>query len=218
MFLHLLQESYEKLNVRNSYHEPKEYDEDMFKKLSPLKNQPGQHSIERYTSASSRIYNKSLWDNPHNPEYKKDIDNIHAILKTAPPAEKDFDIYTGINPKRNKLNSDVHIPAFTSASADPYVAADFVSNPENERYTKETHNGVEHTVHHIVKIHVKKGQQIGAYIGDISKSPEEKEFLINKGHTLHFTGKHTDHVQEPYNNWNPAKIYRVHEATISTDD
>ena len=79
---------------------------------------------------------------------------------------------------------------------------------------------VKHTVHHILKIKVKKGQQVGAYIANHSNYSAENEFLINKNHTIHITGEYEDHHMPPerYIKSNPPRIYRVHHATVSLND
>ena len=81
-----------------------------------------------------------------------------------------------------------------------------------EILTDHRGNSAEHTVHHVIKIHVKKGQQVGGYIPELSHYNTEKEFLINNGHTLHFTGKHEDYKQTPSSTDATPRIYRFHHA------
>lgn len=182
-------------------------------------------AISDYANESSFI-NKSLWFNPKgNSQINELSDNISKGLKSAPAAKEDFHVYTGINGNKNKMTKgDLHIPAFTSTSTSPIIAGRFV-RPSFNRHTIEYHpdeDGImaPHSVHHIIKIHVKKGQQVGAYIADHSFAPHEKEFLIDKGHTIHLTGEHEDHHNAPMEGWSGQKlrrIYRIHHATITPD-
>ena len=63
---------------------------------------------------------------------------------------------------------------------------------------------------------LKKGQHVGGYIGNIGRRKDEREFLINKGHTLHFNGTVEDHVKEGSALSKPT-VFRVHHATITMD-
>lgn len=200
-------------------------DEENFHQLHAPKtnNETHTNSIHGYTVASSR-YNKELWGSENNNLHQK-IENVSNGLKSADPAHEDFHVYTGINGNKNKIEKgDLHIPAFTSTSTSIHRAAKFVS-PEKGRHTEEYHpdengNMVKHTVHHILKIKVKKGQQVGAYIANHSNYSAENEFLINKNHTIHITGDYEDHHMPPerYIKSNPPRIYRVHHATVSLND
>jgi len=182
-------------------------------------------AIKSYCDHSTSM-NKSLWKKKFDfIEDEKNASLLTDALKTAPAAKEDFHVYTGVNANRNEIKKgDLHIPAFTSASYSPIIAGRFVRPIEN-RHTEEYHpdedgNMVKHTVHHILKIHVKKGQQVGAYIADHSFAPHEKEFLINKGHTIHISGDYEDHHNPPEENGysRTRRIYRIHHATITPDD
>lgn len=220
MFLKYLAEVHEHIDMDNMDFSDKNDDIDFFKQHEPKDISSDEyHAIKNYTDNSKDI-NRSLWNKTAGGS--KIITDIHSGLKKAPPAQNDFHVYTGVNPNKNELKGSIHVPAFTSTSTNPYVAADFV-NPDKKRHTTEIltdhrGNSVEHTVHHVIKIHVKKGQQVGGYIPELSHYNTEKEFLINNGHTLHFTGKHEDYKQTPSSTDATPRIYRFHHATITTDD
>lgn len=180
------------------------------------------NAIRAYTTNSTQ-YNKHLWGVEDHGLNSK-IDNVSAGLKSAAPAHADFHVYTGLNANKNKIvKGDLHVPAFTSTSTSIHRAAKFVE-PNKNRHTEEYHpdengNMVKHTVHHILKVNVKKGQQVGAYVANHSNYAAENEFLINKGHTIHISGNHEDHYMPPHysSKDNNPRIYRVHHATITPD-
>lgn len=177
-------------------------------------------TLRSYTGSSTSL-NRYLWEKKKNPAHISEYDEgeskkLTDILKTAPAAKEDFYVYTGVNPNKNKIEKgDLHIPAFTSASTKDFVASDFSSKYHTiEDHTDENGELTSQKVHHILKIHVKKGQQVGAYIAPHSIYEDEHEFLINKNHTIHLSGDYEDH---------PAKtivgdkktIFRIHHATIT---
>lgn len=170
-------------------------------------------SLRNYTATSSKV-NKSLWKGePHEGAQK-----ISEGIKSAPAAHADFHVYTGISARNVKEKGDMHIPAFTSSSTSKHVASAFVS-VSHDRHSVEMHPDADgiltpHTVHHIIDIHIKKGQHVGAYIAPHSHVPGENEFLINKNHTIHMSGNHEDHHHPAYGGEHP-RIYRIHHATIT---
>jgi len=170
-----------------------------------------------YYTEDSKTINRNLWKGEKHDMH----DKISNVLKSGRPAKKDFHVFTGVNANKNELKGNLHIPAFTSTSTRVSEAADFTP-VKGSRHTTEKHvnDGVEkeYNIHHIIKIHVKKGQQVGAYISDFSQFPKEREFLINKGHTLHLSGEHEDHHMPPYREGLNPRIYRIHHATITMDD
>lgn len=187
-----------------------------FHTLTPVNiSDEEKESISDYTCHSKQI-NRDLWETGGVNHMGK-IKNISSYLKKAPTPSEDFHVFTGINAVKNEPKGFLHIPSFTSTSSSLRVAADFV-NGSKGRHTIEYHPDLygeltPHTIHHILKIHVKKGQHVGAYIEQHSDLPHEKEFLINKGHTLTIKG-HVD-VRDSYR---PTRIYRIHHATIDMDD
>lgn len=181
-----------------------------------MQHAPTSHidSIKNYGNFS-KTHNRTLWKG----ETSNEIENVSNGLKSAPAAKEDFHVYTGISGRNVKEKGDIHIPAFTSATTSKHVASEFVS-PQRDRHTIEQHpdehgNMVDHSVHHIIKIHVKKGQQVGAYIEHISPFKGENEFLINKNHTIHMSGNHEDHPHPASGFDNMPRIYRIHHATIT---
>ena len=193
------------------------FDEQHFLKHEPIINDIQQkNAIDDY-KLSSRNINRSLFGvekaSKTNEYY---IGHISDVLKSSPKAIDDFHVYTGINSTRAPTKGDIHIPAFTSATPDHRVAAAFADRHSTEIMKDENGDDKEVKVHHIIKIHVKKGQHVGGYIGNIGRRKDEREFLINKGHTLHFNGTVEDHVKEGSALSKPT-VFRVHHATITMD-
>ena len=204
-------------NQHNEHQKP--YDEQHFMEHEPtINNNEQKKSIESYKRDSYYI-NGALWGNKDAMATEgHHIQPIHELLKTAPKASSDFHVYTGVNSPTAKLKGDVHIPAFTSSSPDHRIAGLFATNPSVEEMRTDDGTTKKVNVTHVIKIHVKKGQHVGGYIGDIGSRRHEKEFLINKGHTLHFSGKTEDHLVHDGGMLSTPTVMRVHHATISMDD
>jgi hypothetical protein len=111
----------------------------------------------------------------HHQERMKHLDEILG----SHPAPKDFMTYTGVSYNPKKLlneNNDLDAPAYISSSISPDMARGFATSLEyNER--------------HILKIPVRKGSTLGAYVDGVShygKSLEnaertEMEFIHKRG-------------------------------------
>jgi len=211
----------EHLDFDYSHHNEhlKPFDEEHFHQHAPSINGNLQKkALDAYKHDSYNM-NGSLWGGKnavHNDDHH--IEHVSALLKSTPAAKKDFHVYTGVKADSERLKGDLHIPAFTSASADHRIAGLFSSGKTVEKMKTESGNEKDVNVRHVIKIHVKKGQQVGGYVGDIGQRQHEREFLINKGHTLHFTGKIEDHVEQDSTFGGTPKIVRVHHATITPDD
>lgn len=176
-------------------------------------------ALAEYADDSGQV-NRSLWSKRGTTEVNELADHVSNALKTAPRAVDDFHVYTGINARRNPPKGKLKIPAFTSASSSPIIAGRFV-NIFYDRHTTEDapdEHGInrQHTIHHILKIKIKKGQHVGGYIAHHGIFYNEKEFLINKGHTIHLTGEHEDHHMPPITGRTTPRIYRIHHATITS--
>lgn len=198
--------------------QPKET-ETKFKQYAPnISEQNHKKAIHTYTKESKDM-NGHLWSGSEsNPEQKAVISHLSNAIKSAKPAHEDFHVYSGmsLNPHEHE-NGKIHIPAFTSTSSDHRVAGNFAKKTTIEHIADE--HGVLHPteIHHVLKINVKKGQHVGAFIGGHSTRQFEHEFLIHKNHTFHLSGKHEDHVQSG-GIFSKPKIYRVHEATVETHE
>ena len=204
-------------NSHNEDHVP--FDEQHFMEHEPAINGTKQkNAIASYKRDSYHI-NKLLWGHG-NDETDREIGNhVHDVLKTSPEASDDFHVYTGVSKSPKHINGNMHIPAFTSATPDHRVAGIFASAKHTTEIMKdEGGNDKEVNIHHVIKIHVKKGQKVGGYIGDIGTRRHEKEFLINRGHTLHFNGTVEDHIKTDGGITGKPAIYRVHHATITPDE
>lgn len=82
---------------------------------------------------------------------------------------------TGFDPRKYGHNGDrLHLPAFTSASLRRDKASSFArENPTTPNLREK----------HILHIRVKKGQH-GVYLGDHSRHPNEREFILPHGTKL----------------------------------
>ena len=197
----------------------KPFDEDHFKEHAASINGGHQKRALSAYKRDSYHMNGSLWgfkdaikDDDHH------IPHLSNVLKSAPSAKRDFHVYTGVKANSTNFSGDVHIPSFTSTSADHRIAGIFANGHTTENMKTENGTEKEVRVRHVIKIHVKQGQHVGGYIGDMDTRQHEREFLINKGHTLHFTGTVEDHVEHDHAFGGTPQIIRVHHATITPDD
>lgn len=157
-------------------------------------------STINYTT-NSKIFNNKLWDDKRHGDLSETTmertRNIHNNLDTAKKASQDLVVYTGVRRDPQELVKEsgglLHHAAFISTSADPNVAL---------RFTKPT------DIQHVIKIKIRKGQQVGGYLGDDSEHKSEKEFLIKSNQVLHFKPEPKDYKNSE------GKTIRVHEATI----
>lgn len=148
--------------------------------------------IDEYTHSSKSI-NKNLWQNKEHA-IDDDVIGINKELNQSPNFHHNFTIYSGIrkNPDEITNNNLLHHPAFMSASISPKTALDFA----------------EYGTRHILKIHVKKHQNIGAYIGDKSQYPDQHEFIIKPNQLLYISPNYTEHK------YNTRENVRIHDAHI----
>lgn len=153
-------------------------------------------------------------DRYHDQGIGYHIMGVNHSLEHAPHAMNDFHVYTGISqvsPQSwKKTYGYMHLPAFTSTSDDPRVAAEFGHNDGPT---------------HIIRIRVRKGQRVGGYIQHVSRVPHEREFLmksnlllkIHPGHEVwHSPGipaseKRDSHFAESGSE--PCEVH-IHDATI----
>lgn len=207
---------------KNKIHYPTEYH---YSILDMRSHEPANTLSKTHINAltdytiDSQPLNKKLWSGKSNNISEHLTKHISEALKTAPAAKNDLTVYTGVNATRNTLKKgDLHIPAYTSTSPDIHVAAAFAKHRFTiEDTTDDNGTQIQHKVHHIIRINIKKGQHVGAYIASHSDNSNEHEFLINKGHTIHLDGTYEDHKQDvvyPYKN----TTIRIHNATITPDE
>lgn len=199
-------------------------DDNLFEKHAPDVTHIDHRDMINYYTGNSSPMNKHLWRKKFgtavdNSYLDKNADKISDILKTAPAAKKDLVVYSGVNGERNALHKgDLHIPAFTSSSSDSRIASGFAHSRHTvEDLPNADGDIVPHKVHHMIKIHIKKGQQVGAYVAEHSNYSDEKEFLINKNHTLHLDGTHEDHRQND-DDHTKNTYFRIHNATITPEE
>lgn len=164
--------------------------------------------IVDYTSTSHRmniaLINKARKDHPNALAKKrvenefegqrKRIEDVDKYLKSAPPLEKDVDVYHGLAGWHPGMESFKHperhikMPAFTSTSLHRETASDFAYHVPNK---KGKAMGETESSRHMLHIKLKKGQQPGSYVDPISQCEGEKEFLLHRGSILKIHPKPT---------------------------
>lgn len=157
----------------------------------------------KYT-ISSKILNRLLWgskkgeDIPHEDLTK--ISNIHHNLDSSDAAKDDLIVYSGVrrDPQKMVKNSGglVHHAPLMSASINANSALNFAKDIEGTG------------IRHVLKIKVRKGQQVGGYIGEKSAYTTENEYLLKGNQMLHIHPEFDEMLDED------GKTIRVHHAII----
>jgi len=159
-------------------------------------NYQHEKAIEEYTRTSEGL-NRSLIDSHvNNTDHEDNEHALHskhlseAIHQATPKPDFDFHVYTGISHEINmkKIMDDnkhkpvvaVHFPPFTSTSLVKSTASGFAHTKLDDHI-----KGVRH-VAEVLKIHVPAGHKRGMYVDHYSSNPDEHEYILDKGHVLHF--------------------------------
>lgn len=141
---------------------------------------PDEHAhILQYTDGSEEL-NSNLWTSfigggdIHN-KHRDNLQTMNNFLLSHPTPEEDIHVFSGFKHK-NSLTEQLdsagsghvfaNIPSFTSASLNPLVANKFGSSGK------------------ILRIKIKKGQQVGGYIQPHSLLYSEEEFTLAPNHIL----------------------------------
>ena len=154
-----------------------------------------------YTKSAKKL-NTKLWDDKKYGDLSDStltkIKKIHDNLDTAKKASQDFHVFSGVRRDPQELVKDssgiLHHPAFLSTTSEPDVAL---------RFTKPIND-----INHVLRIKVRKGQNVGGYIANNSEHESEKEFLIKSNQVLHINQTPTDFIN------NEGKKIRIHDAII----
>lgn len=137
-----------------------------------------------------------------------EIPKLDAALKTHTiPAHETFHVYSGVSKdfnisKLRENNEKVHLPAYTSTSLDPKVAASFASGL-----------GKDHR--EMLRIKIPKESQHGTFIGSATSNDQEHEFLLHRGKTIKFDGPPKIFKDKNGHGW--PRNYLVHTAEIVDD-
>lgn len=135
--------------------------------------------------------------------------NVSNTLELHPEAQEDFHVFTGIGHRdfaEHLHTHDItHIPSFISTSLNPYVAKSFST----------TIGQLDDRSRSIIRIKVRKGQQIGGYIQPHSNHASEEEFLVKPNQMLHINN--TPHIIQDISPHTTSNIH-VYDAHILTDD
>lgn len=159
-------------------------------------------AIREYTGIGYKDINNSLYKTDHmlvhlDPEQHKTImSNLdNAMIQKKTPTS--FHVYSGVKFDPRKLSSDrvikAHLPAFTSTSLRPSVAAGF-SEVDRDSQT------------HLIKIHVPEGSH-GVYAAGLGGFVHEREFILPRNSRLHILRHPTFVAQDQQDQFNPHKIY-----------
>lgn len=156
-----------------------------------------------YTISSKR-FNRLLWgskkgeDIPHEDLTK--ISNIHHNLDSTDAAKDDLIVYSGVrrDPQEMVKNSGglVHHAPLMSTSINANSALNFAKDIEGTG------------IRHVLKIKVRKGQQVGGYLGNKSSYDNENEYLLKANQMLHIHPHYEDFTDAK------GKTLRVHNAII----
>jgi hypothetical protein len=169
-----------------------------------LKNHQDVTHVRGYSSSSSALnkklitqaeYKKAGVDSTPLSEYDEERKNGLERILSEHPAPRDFDTYSGLGfDPRNIMNSEniLESPAFMSSSIDPYLASGFAAFHQDGKFSSSTSPNYDRNKPmeaHILKIPVKEGSKVGAFINGVSQygdeTPEgnlgEDEFLHNRG-------------------------------------
>lgn len=131
-------------------------------------------AIFDYTKNSSKL-NSGLWGMKYSKEVNKDLVKdakfLTSTLKELPTQHDKLVVYSGVRrPSNPQLwiedsNGIVNIPSFLSTSLSPRLASQYVDYDNDN-------------IGDLLIITIRPNQNIGGYIEDFSKAPNEQEFLI----------------------------------------
>ena len=142
------------------------------------------HSIYDHTFQSEPM-NRALWDRHNEPEWSPGLPHGSAALDTALNKFKvpkgGLTTFSGLQTDPSEAakkhpENKLFLPAYTSTSINPSVS---------ERFSREISPDPDTEVQHIMKFKFPQGMNAGAYVGHISKHPEEYEFLTRRGMSVH---------------------------------
>ena len=163
---------------------------------------------ENASSISKSLIQSHRWGHDPVRHLSDHEEHIHdAIQKNAKPSQHEFHLHTGVsrdlggahNDPRNK-DGLVHSPAHISATHDLETASHFAHKAGNNDRG---------TVHHMMRIKIKKGDKI-LHVSRHSDLPEEHETIIPAGTTLkHIKTTLHHHDGSEVEGASPGKKYKV---------
>lgn len=144
-------------------------------------NSEEKQHITNYTKDSTDI-NSNLWNHKLRLDAVSHIPTvINGYIKKQEPLHEDLNVYSGIphthilKIKNRTASQIIHFPSFISTSMTPAIA----SSLANTHYSEWS----DLPEAHMLKLNLKKGQNVGALIKDFSAHHHEDEYLI-KANTL----------------------------------
>ncbi|UQS84648.1 ADP-ribosyltransferase [Apilactobacillus apisilvae] len=144
---------------------------------------------------------------------KAEVKNIQAALKKF-NLKKPMTVYRGLNGvgyskglngQKNQVGSVYSDAAFQSTSVDQSAAVKFLNSSE-----KNANNNI------LIKLNVPAGYH-GAYINSISKSKNEKEYLLNSGKKMVITRIQTVNANVKYNSYQQKNSDKVKNSSKTNE-
>lgn len=168
--------------------------------------------IKLYTGSSADVNRHLIYSHKEGKDpmqekvHTKTLQKLDESLdELSKPAPHDFHVYTGVGTGFNiahiraKQGDKVHLPAYTSTSINPSIAASFSNDGHLKMFGE------------MIRVHIPKGSTHGTYLGHLGEVGDEGEFLLKRGKTLKFHG-------EPRAVRTSGKTVIVHDATIHEED
>lgn len=183
---------YEKLEKPEKHWDEHPEHSEAVKKYTKYSRVLNTHLISRARKELSPVDKKNtdhgLSSHLHYSEKKEEkLKALHLRRKmdkmfnhSSSKLEHDVHVYHGISgwhpgEEAAKGNGRIRLPAYTSTSISKSIAHGFARGHKNPETGKPEH--------HILHIHLKKGQK-GVYAGDHSHFPDEKEMILPRNTTL----------------------------------
>jgi hypothetical protein len=133
---------------------------------------------------------KEYWDNTADVTSK-------ALHHFAKPLDHEAHVYSGLgsfDPRKkfHEGNGVIHMPAFVSSSLNPHIARGFAYKQDNWN----DNSSFQHETH-IMHFKLPQGYKKGVYMNNVSVTPGEHEYLLDKGQKWKLTG-HSVHNHVEY--------------------
>jgi hypothetical protein len=174
-----------KMHLRSEEHAPyagklREYTDDSFSLNDHLLGNTPDHDI-RDRPIKDKQDAKEYWDGTADAMSQ-------ALHHFAKPLNHQAHVYSGLgtfDPRKqfHEGNGVIHMPAFVSTSLNPHIARGFAQKQahwdKNNKFQNEAH---------IIHFKLPEGYKKGVYMNNVSVTPGEHEYLLDKGQKWKLTG------------------------------
>lgn len=191
-----------------------------------LRKEPSQEDsdIMLYTGNAAHHINNSIWVNHlHNTPYpdghEEFINDIQRRLSGTTNLNGDaIHLYSGLprspvglagfewnSTRKKKL---LNLPAFTSSTSDPHVAANFTNVDVDSIHHESDHHGVIlPNSRHILRMEFSGNIKDAMSVSHISKNPHEREVLLGRQHQFELNPRPTQYsgLVNPIYVWHATK-------------